>query len=222
MDKVLTIDGIVARVKVKIDEIAPNDAEFLQEQDNVEMYTIIRESILEGLRFVCSNADPSMIDPDSVMTGENCPEGMLVDSNLVGHLTLPDNFLRLVYARFSSWVTYVTEPVYWNQENEYAMLHNPYTTGTWERPKVAIVKTPKPGLELYSAKSLEDGWSVGIVSDRSIFTGDDGEECVGVPEKLTDALVYYVAGLTLLTYKDSHADSMFNQALVLAGINVKQ
>ena len=48
---------------------------------------------------------------------------------------------------------------------------------------------------------------------------EDGEEKVSVSDRLVQALVYYIAGLTLLTYKDEHADSMFNQALVLMGIS---
>jgi hypothetical protein len=40
-----------------------------------------------------------------------------------------------------------------------------------------------------------------------------------VSPKLKKALIYYISGLTLLTYRDQHADSMFNQALVLMGVN---
>ena len=201
-----SVSDIVAAVKVCIDEIGLNDAEFQGEQDNAEMDTIIKSKIGEALRFVLGNADWGLLEPDTVLTSAT------VGSDLVGRVTLPDNFLRVCYARFASWPLYLSDPIYWD-DREYATLSDPYATGTWERPKLAMVLHPSRTLELYKAKDTSDTAEVGIVTDQT------GEESVSISSRLYPALIYYISGLTLLTYRDEHADSLFNQAMVLMGIN---
>lgn len=73
----------------------------------------------------------------------------------------------------------------------------------------------RPGktLELYKAKDKSDTFEIGIITDEDIT------DSLEVSPKLKNALIYYISGLTLLTYRDQHADSMFNQALVLMGVN---
>ena len=53
----ISVSDIVSEVKICIDEIGLNDAEFLGTQDNEEMDTIIKSKISEALRFVNGNAD---------------------------------------------------------------------------------------------------------------------------------------------------------------------
>ena len=55
----ISVSDIVSEVKICIDEIGLNDAEFLGTQDNEEMDTIIKSKISEALRFVNGNADCS-------------------------------------------------------------------------------------------------------------------------------------------------------------------
>lgn len=211
----LTVKELIRKVRICIDEIALNDAEFTGTQDNTEMDTIIREKILEALRYIHEKASPEYLEPDIVLTSGTA-EGMTVDSRLVGHLALPDDLLRVVYARFQSWPLHVTDYILWG-DPEYAMLHDPYATGTWERPKVALLRTPTWKLELYSAYNADDGWEVGLLTLPKI-DDDDGEETVGVSERLLPSLIYYLSGLTLLTYGEQRADDMFNLALSLMGI----
>ena len=210
-----SVDDIVEEVKICIDEIGINDSEMIGSQDNMEMSVIIRSKIIDALRYVNGNADQSMLTPD-VVIGKNDPSAS-IDKDLVGHVLLPDNFMRLCYARFESWVMFLSDPIYWD-DAEYSMLKDPYATGTPERPKLAMVPYPTRTLELYKANNDEDSIQVGIMTEPSIIN-EEGEEKVSVSEKLVQALIYYIAGLTLLTYKDEHADSMFNQALVLMGIS---
>lgn len=67
------VSDIVSEVKICIDEIGLNDAEFLGTQDNEEMDTIIKSKISEALRFVNGNAD-SMFNQALVLMGVN-PSG---------------------------------------------------------------------------------------------------------------------------------------------------
>ena len=201
-----SVGDIVEAVKVCIDEIGLNDAEFLGEQDNEEMDTIIQSKIGEALRFVNGNADWALLEPDTVLTE------VTIGDDLVGRVSLPDNYLRVCYARFRSWPLYLSDPIYWD-DREYATLADPYATGTWERPKLALVLYPSRTLELYKARDTQDTAEVGIVTDQ------DGAESITIGARLYPALIYYISGLTLLTYREQHADSLFNQAMVLMGIN---
>lgn len=225
MDK--KVDEIINDVRICIDEIALNDSEFVGLQDNTEMETIIRSKIIDALRYVHGNADWSLLEPDTTYfykepeepTEE--PEEPTADNisikNNVGKVILPTNFMRLCYARFSSWPLFLSEPIYWN-EKEYATLSNSYSTGTWERPKIAMTIHNGKTLELYKAKDAKDEIQVGILTEPSISVNDEGE-MVFVSKKLERALIYYIAGLTLLTYNEQRADDFFNQAMVMMGVN---
>jgi hypothetical protein len=212
------VADIIKDVKICIDEIALNDAEFVGEQDNSEMDIIIRSKIIDALRYVEGNADWSMLEPDAELTSP--ATGIYIDANLVGHVSLPDEYMRLCYAKIDSWNRYLgdTDIIEWN-DKEYATLSDEYATGTWERPKIAFVFSGlKRGFELYKARKSSDIISVGYISEPAVTQDGDGNDEVSISSKLYNALIYYISGLTLLTYKDGHADSMFNQALTLMGI----
>lgn len=202
----VSVSDIVRDVKICIDEIGLNDAEFLGTRDNQEMDTIIESKIPEAARFVNGNADWSLLEPNRLITNGT------IDDDLVAHVTLPENFSRICYARLSSWPLFISDPIYWN-DKEYATLSDPYATGTWERPKLALTIGNGKRLELYRARGGSDSIEVGIITDEDI-TGS-----LDISAKLRKSLIYYISGLTLLTYRDQHADSMFNQSLVLMGVN---
>lgn len=226
------VDDIIKDVRICIDEIALNDSEFVGLQDNSEMETIIRSKIIDALRYVHGNADWSFLEPDTVFTyktpeepsetpeqPEETPEEPIsasIEEN-IGKVVLPANFMRLCYAQFASWPLFLTEPIYWN-DKEYATLSNAYSTGSWERPKIAMTIHNGKTLELYKAKDENDIIQVGILTEPAI-TIKDGKDSVFVSEKLERALIYYIAGLTLLTYNEQRADNFFNQAMVMMGVN---
>lgn len=194
---------IVADVKVCFDEIGLNDAEFLKGTDNAEMDTIITSKIGDALRFVGLHADVGYLEPtviDKSVTAENG----VVDYKL------PDDFLRMIYARLSDWMFAVTEPIFYT-EKEYATLKNPITTGYPDNPKVAI--TADKHLELYTTKSSDVKLSFGYIGEAKPNNNNEWP----IPEKVYRGVVYYTAGLTLLTYKDQHADSLINIALQMIG-----
>ena len=203
-------DDILNDVKICIDEIGLNDAEFIGTQDNAEMDTIISSKIMDALRYVQGNADWSLLEPDLFIDRKT--EGVTVDEG-IGRIVLPDNFMRLCYARFSSWTLFLSELSIGMTRSMH--VGDPYATGTWERPKIAMTMHKKRALELYKAKHETDEIEVGIITEPALT--EEGE--VNISEKLYIALVYYIAGLTLLTYNDQHADDMINQALVLMGVN---
>lgn len=208
-----SVDDIIKDVRICIDEIGLNDSEFVGMQDNAEMDVIIRSKIIDALRYVHGNADWSLLEPDVVVGNES--EGVEVTEGKIGKVKLPENFMRLCYARFASWPLFLSEPIYWN-DAEYATLSNPYSTGTWERPKIAMTIHDGKTLELYSAKSEDDAIQVGYLTEPVSEVSDEGES-IEVSAKLERALIYYIAGLTLLTYNEQRADDFFNQAMVMMG-----
>ena len=109
-----SVPEIIDAVKICIDEIGMNDADFEGGQDNMEMETIIRSKIIDALRFINGNADWSLIEPDTVLT--EASEAVAINENLVGIVRLPDNFMRLCYASFSSWPLYLSsEQIMWKR-----------------------------------------------------------------------------------------------------------
>lgn len=198
-----SVDSIVADVKVCFDEIGLNDAEFLTGTDNAEMDTIITSKIGDALRFVGLHADVGYLEPTVVSTDVTAKDGMV-------DYELPDDFLRMIYAQLSDWLFAATEPIFYT-EKEYATLKNPITTGYPDNPKVAI--TADKHLELYTTKRSDVKLSFGYIGE----TVQDENKNWPIPNKLYRGVVYYIAGLTLLTYKDAHADSLLNQAIQMIG-----
>lgn len=198
-----SVGDIVADVKVCFDEIGLNDAEFLTGTDNAEMDTIITSKIGDALRFVGLHADVGYLEPTVVSTNVTAKDGMV-------DYELPDDFLRMIYAQLSDWLFAVTEPIFYT-EKEYATLKNPITTGYPDNPKVAI--TADKHLELYTTKSSDVKLTFGYIGEAK---PNDNNEWP-IPNKLHRAIIYYIAGLTLLTYKDAHADALLNMAITIMG-----
>lgn len=197
------VDSIIADVKVCFDEIGLNDAEFVSGTDNADMDTIIESKIADALRFVNLHADVGYLEP-TVVSADVTAENGVVDYEL------PKGFLRMLYAKLSDWLFAVTEPIFYT-EKEYATLKNPITTGYPDNPKVAI--TADKHLELYTTKSSNPNLTLGYIGE----TVQEANKKWPIPNKLYRGVVYYIAGLTLLTYKDAHADALMNQAINMIG-----
>lgn len=210
-----SVDTIITDVRVCFDEIGLHDAEFLTDEEK-DVDTIIESKIGDALRFVCLHADLGYLEP-TVKKG-------IVESDASGvvEVVLEDNFLRFCYAYLDGWRFPVTEHILYT-EKEYATLKNPITTGYPDNPKAALVDKVKLTdgeasnsrvLELYSIdKNTKVSCVYGYISEITSDTNDN----YNIPDKVYRGLVYYTAGLTLLTFKDAHADSLMNQAMQMIG-----
>lgn len=223
-----SIDDIVRDVEVTLDEIALNDAEFDGiEQDDSERATIIRSKLADALRFVYAHADWSLLDPDKIvkteglLDSEDLIQTKTVDGITYGIYTLPSNFLRLCYAGFSSWSHMLghEDIIMWT-DKEYTMLKDKYTTGTPERPRIAIAYSGKKRvLELFSCNSGQmyvDQGAIGFMTEPEIC--EDTSVGVNIGDKVYRAVIYYIAGLTCITYGEQQkAQMMFTEANDLMG-----
>ena len=206
-----SVDTIVGDVKVCFDEIGVNDADLLAGADNVDMATIIESKIGDALRFVNLNADVGYLEPTELTKEGN---DITVANGMVDY-ALPADFLRMIYAKLDDWLFAVTEPIYYT-DKEYATLKNSITTGYPDNPKVAI--TANKHLELYTTKSSDAKLTFGYIGETvQISSEGDDKDKWPIPNKLYRAVIYYIAGLTLLTYKDAHADALMNMAMTMMG-----
>lgn len=231
-----TASEIVTAVRVCMDEIGLNDAAFMGGEDNTALDTIIKSKIVDALRYVHGNADTDMLTPDAeeevactpetdagtsaaaTDTEESATDGLtgVINAKKKVSIVLPTGLMRLCYVKLQEWVMALSDYILWT-DKEYAKLQDVHSTGTWERPRMALAlkKDKRRVLELYSAKGIEKTTCfVGYMEEPA--EGDDG---YNISDKLYVAFIYYVSGLVLLTLKDEHADSMFNQALTLMGIS---
>lgn len=198
--------SFLSDVKVCIDEVGVNDSDFLVDADNTQMRDIIRSKIADGLRYVNMSADESFLEPLTERFEAQ------TDVNGMCEVALKPNFLRLCYVKLDDWQVPAVDPILYS-DREYASLKNRYTTGYPDNPKVAIVGGVERKLELYSSR-VKNGTARGEMA--YVDDGVSGSS-YHVSSKLYRGLVYYVAGLTLLTYKDAHADSLMNQAMIMIG-----
>lgn len=224
----ISVDTIIADVEkcideigideIGIDEIRNNESEWLSDKDNKEMNSIITSKIEDALRFVYMNADSSLLDltwkGDSELT--KLPTHSTSDKTSYYECLLADDVLRLCYVKATGWQFHLTEPILYT-DKEYATLKNPITTGYPDNPKMALVFKKNNNenakvLELYGVEGENPTVSIAYMAEPK-----ETNSSYDIPSKVYRAAVYYVAGLTLLTYKDSHADSLFNQALIMIG-----
>lgn len=207
--KQYTIQQIVDEVRIKYDEISSNESDMIGTTDDSDMDTIIKSCISEAYRFVTVNADLSMLE------GKQLEEADLsIDDDLVGHIRLPEDFLRGITFRLSSWNSSASD-IITEDTPEYRMQSDPYACGTWQHPVAALVHTASGReLELYKARTKEDT----LKSFVYIPNWEKSEESINIPNQLSEAFIYYVAALTATTFREDVANDFFKVARSLLGL----
>ena len=149
------IDDIVKDVRIALDEIGINDADFLgtdqdtEGADEADLDTIIKSKIIEALRFCILSADSKLVGPGTtIKLDADSAQSYGIDLSLeyneqsetkVVKAVMPENFLRLLYAYIKGW-PYAVSKVIDVTDPQYAELMNPVTTGTEQRPAVGMRK----------------------------------------------------------------------------------
>jgi hypothetical protein len=206
----MTADQIVEQVRLKIDEIGANDSDMVDvEKDDSELDSIIRAVAADAYRLVMLGADVHLLE------GVNESTGLTIDAKtLVGEKTLPDDFLRLVSVRLSSWLSAASEVIE-EDSAEYRMQSDPLTCATYQCPVAALVINDKGkrALELYKAKEVSDTLRHFVY----VQIPSAGTTSYNVPNALKEALTWYAAGLTLVAVRDSNSDKCLEVAKGLMG-----
>lgn len=207
--KTLNVSDIINDVRIKLDEICLNESEMLDVVvDNTNLNEVIQSCISAAYLFVYNNADASMIEGKS----GNVP--VKIGANLIGEVILPSDFLRLLSVRLSSWNSSFSKIITENSA-EYRMQSNKWIGGSPECPVVAIVHSGSSRkLELYRASDLNDTLTEFIY----IPTIDVTYGVIDISDRLYEPFLYYVAGLTLTTFRETASTDMFAIAKGLLNI----
>ena len=215
-----SVDVIVSDVQTCIDEIAKNDAEWMLGQDAEEMDGIIKSKIYDAVRFVFLHADLGLLE----LTRDTGKTINVEEGSNVAKVSLDKTVLRICYAKLDGWIRALSEPIIYT-DKEYATLLNPITTGHPDNPKMAVNETAGgKQLEMYGVETSGNvDYILGYMPEPAETEGTEGNEgkmVYNIPEKVYRGVVYYTAGLTLLTYKDAHADALMNQAIEMIGAKI--
>lgn len=213
----MTVKEIVDRVRAAIDEMTQDGTDFSElARDEQDMTRIIVDKIPYALQYVIENAPLEKLDSDmqETLTTEELAESFSISQDLVGRVKLPDNLLRIVEARLSSWSLFPKpEP---SSSQVYLMQQDAYARGSYDRPvNIMTHEGNKRLLEMYCAKEATDTLVFLFVRKPSFSDLYDEEgkvkedENVGVPTLLEASLIYQVAALTMTAYREDIADALF-------------
>lgn len=212
------VSTIVTDVRTIIDEIQLNEALLIGGTDEGDIDTIIKSKIVEAVRQVLLNARAdSLRGAETIIDTNTISERTIGGKRVVVASTSVSDLLRFMYATAESWAQIVTEPITY-LDAEYASLSDRYATGDASRPKVGI-RPQRQGYEitLYSLSNNQEQSTIAYIAEPTMV-----DDVISILETLYRPCLYQIAGLTLLTLRDAHADSMFNQARLLLGVNEGQ
>lgn len=223
----MTVQEIVTRVKAAIDELSMTGAAVTDITGDVtNLEQIIIDKIAYALVFVLENAPLDKMDTDTFKTLTQQQMSSLFSINsttLVGLLRLPADVLRIVEVRLSTWSHFPipvpdTSEVYLMQQDEYAK-------GSYDRPvNILTYDGQNRCLEMYCARTASDTLKFTYIAkpDTSGIDAEHPSTTVDVPSKLEAALVYQVAGLTMLAFREDIAASLFSTARQYIGMANEQ
>lgn len=216
----MTVQEIVNRVRAAIDEVMQNDSQFLsQSTDEENLTTIIIDKIGYALQYVIEFAPLDKLDGSMLkeLTSEQVSQQFSIDSStLMGKLELPSDLLRIIEARLSSWSHFpIPEPT---TSQVYLMQQDEYARGSWDRPvNILRYSSGKQILEMYSAKTVDDELIFVYVAKPAV-SYSSLSDTVDVPSRLEAALIYQVAALAMVAFREDVASSLFTIAARHMGI----
>lgn len=207
----MKVSEIVTRVRAAIDELMVNDSGFLTEsEDEKNLTQVIIDKISYGLQHVIEEAPLEKIDSGlfEMLTGAELSANFHIDgASKVGTLKLPDDVIRIVEARLSSWSQF---PMPVSDTTQVALMQqDQYARGSWDRPVNVLTydrSTGKGLLMMYSARTANDTLNFLFIRKPTVPEGADPE--VGVPSRLEAAFIYQVAGLSMLAFREDVAANL--------------
>lgn len=209
----MTVQEIVTRVRAAIDELMQNDSQFLrQSTDEANLTSVIVDKIGYALQHLLEIAPLDKIDSDvyEELTPQELQSNFNIDSELVGRVKLPKDLLRIIEARFSSW-SHFPIPVS-DTSQVYLMQQDKYARGSWDRPvNILTYIGADKTLEMYCAKENSDTLNFVFIRkpDMSNIDTDHMSAEVDVPAGLEASLIYQIAGLSMVAFREDVAASLF-------------
>lgn len=219
----MKIEDIIKQVRWCIDEESNNTSEITDEKDDLYMDNIIKSKINDALHWIAITAASSPVLSDSKKVDATTTSTIKVESfdetRGIGAITMPSDteVINISRVRGKGWFKAVT-PVE-DTDDEALMMFNDTAKGTADRPLATIMRE-NPIRILLQPKSEEAIISfVGVPKNVSIASDTTD---VAIPDKLSNAFIYYLAFLLLSAYDDTKANQMYTIALQQLGVNTKQ
>ena len=213
----MTVAELVRLVRSAIDELMVNDSNFLNEsEDEKNLTQVIVDKIGYALQMIVERAPTEKLDSSVFETlSREEMTGFVIDTaSLVAKVKLPKDLLRIVEARLSSW-SWMPEPV--EDTSQVALMQgDEYARGSWDRPvNILAYQGSDRYLEMYCAKTAADTLRLTFIRKPKAenYTMDDMDSTeVSVPSLLEAALVYQVAGLAMVAFREDVSEKLLQIA----------
>lgn len=219
----MKIEDIIKQVRWCIDEESDNTSAITDEKDDTYMDNIIKSKINDALHWIAITAASSPVLADSKKVDATTTSTVKVEEydteKGIGIITMPSDteVINISRVRGKGWFKAVT-PVE-DTDDEALMMFDESAMGTADRPQATIIRE-NPIRILLQPKPEEAVISfVGVPKNVSISSSDTD---VAIPDKLSNAFIYYLAFLLLSAYNDTKATQMYTIAMQQLGVNTKQ
>lgn len=219
----MKVEDIIKQVRWCIDEESNNTSEITDEKDDTYMNNIIKSKINDALHWLAITAASSPVLVDSKKVDATTTSTIKVEvydtEKGIGVITMPSNteVINISRVRGKGWFKAVT-PVE-DTADDALMMYDDIAKGTLDRPQATVMRE-NPIRILLQPKPEEAVISfVGVPKNVNISSSDTD---VAIPDKLSNAFIYYLAFLLLSAYNDTKATQMYTIAMQQLGVNTKQ
>ena len=218
----MSIEEIIKAVRWCIDEESNNTSEITDEKDDLYMDNIIKSKINDALHWVAITAASSPVLSDSKKVDATTTSTIKVesfdDTRGIGAITMPSDteVINISRVRGKGWFKAVT-PVE-DTDDEALMMFDDTVKGTADRPLATIMRENPICILLQPIPDEAVISFVGVPKNVSI-TSDTTD--VAIPDKLSNAFIYYLAFLLLSAYDDTKANQMYTISLQQLGVSTK-
>lgn len=218
----MKVEDIIKAVRWCIDEESNNTSEITDEKDDLYMDNIIKSKINDALHWIAITAASSPVLSDSKKVDATTTSTIKVesfdDTRGIGVITMPSDteVISISRVRGNGWFKAVT-PVE-DTGDEALMMFDDTAKGTADRPLATIMRENPICILLQPIPDKAVISFVGVPKNVSI-TSDTTD--VAIPDKLSNAFIYYLAFLLLSAYDDTKANQMYTIALQQLGVSTK-
>ena len=218
----MKVEDIINKVRWCIDEESNNTSEITDEKDDLYMDNIIKSKINDALHWIAITAASSPVLSDSKKVDATTTSTIKVESfdetRGIGAITMPSDteVINISRVRGEGWFKAVT-PVE-DTDDEALMMFDDTAKGTADRPLATIMRENPIRILLQPIPKEAVISFVGVPKNVSI-TSDTTD--VDIPDKLSNAFIYYLAFLLLSAYDDTKANQMYTIALQQLGVSTK-
>lgn len=218
----MKVEDIIKAVRWCIDEESSNTSEITDEKDDLYMDNIIKSKINDALHWIAITAASSPVLSDSkkvdATTSSTIKVEIFDETRGIGAITMPSDteVINISRVRGEGWFKAVA-PVE-DTDDEALMMFDDTAKGTADRPLATIMRENPICILLQPIPKEAVISFVGVPKNVNI-TSDTTD--VAIPDKLSNAFIYYLAFLLLSAYDDTKANQMYTIALQQLGVSTK-